>query len=172
MQIFAPGLTVLFGAPGAVLIYVVAGGLLALPERVWERPSIGRLILGGTGMFFLGMALLQAWPGRGFWQGRLDGGPGSLAAMVQSMATTPQPHALEVIVSNFGRFTESNGFAVNLVAVIALAAAGAAFCLARRARTRDWLASRSSARPCSAWPTGCWWRIWASSAVSAPTRTT
>jgi len=127
--IFAPGLTVLFGAPGAVLIYAVAGGLLMLPERVWARQLIGRLILAGTGAFLLAMALLQAWPGRGFWQGRLDGGPGSLAAMVQSMAATPQPHALEVIVSRFGSFAESNGFAVNLVAVIALAAAGAAFCL-------------------------------------------
>ena len=69
--IFAPGLTVLFGAPGAVLIYVVAGALLALPERAWDRPArLGRLLLGGTGAFFLGMALLQAWPGRGFWQGR------------------------------------------------------------------------------------------------------
>jgi len=135
--IFAPGLTVLFGAPGGVLLYVVAGLLLVLPQRSWERPTIGRLVLGGSGVFFLGMALLQAWPGRGFWQGRLDGGPGSLAAMVQSMAATSQPHALEVIVSNFGRFTESNGFAVNLVAVIALAAAGAAFCLS---------AARSDAR--------------------------
>src|SRR5439155_1380137 len=30
--VFAPGLTWLFGAPGAVLIYVVAGALIALPE--------------------------------------------------------------------------------------------------------------------------------------------
>jgi hypothetical protein len=34
--IFAPGLTWLFGAPGAVLIYVVAGVLIALPERAWH----------------------------------------------------------------------------------------------------------------------------------------
>ena len=127
--IFAPGLTVLFGAPGGVLLYVVAGALLMLPQRSWERPAIGRLILGGSGVFFLGMALLQAWPGRGFWQGRLDGQPGSLTAMVQKMTGTPQPHVLEVIVSGFGNFTESHGFAVNLVAVLALAAAGAGFCV-------------------------------------------
>ena len=127
--IFAPGLTVLFGAPGGVLLYVVAGALLMLPQRSWERPAIGRLILGGSGIFFLGMALLQAWPGRGFWQGRLDGQPGSLTAMIQAMTGTPQPHALEAIVSGFGNFTQSHGFAVNLVAVLALAAAGAAFCL-------------------------------------------
>jgi cytochrome oxidase Cu insertion factor (SCO1/SenC/PrrC family) len=136
-QILAPGLTVLFGAPGGVLLYVVAGALLLLPLRSWERPTIGRLILGGSGVFFLGMALLQAWPGRGFWQGRLAGRPGSLTAMIQSMASTPQPHVLEVIVSGFGNFTQAHGFAVNLVAVIALAAAGAAFCVS---------AARSDAR--------------------------
>ncbi len=127
--ILAPGLTVLFGAPGGVLLYVVAGALLLLPQRSWERPAIGRLILGGSGVFFLGMALLQAWPGRGFWQGTLAGQPGSLTAMIQSMASTSQPHALEVIVSGFGNFTESHGFAVNLIAVLALTAAGAAFCV-------------------------------------------
>ena len=52
-----------------MLLYVVAGALLALPERAWDSPRLGRLLLGGTGAFFLGMALLQAWPGRGFWQG-------------------------------------------------------------------------------------------------------
>jgi cytochrome oxidase Cu insertion factor (SCO1/SenC/PrrC family) len=124
--IFAPGLTVLFGAPGAVFLYVVAGALLALPEHAWEGPRAGRLILGGSGAFFLGMALLQAWPGRGFWQGTLHGQPGSLAAMIESMAGTSQPHFLEVLVSGFANFTVSHGFAVNLVAVIALAVIGAA----------------------------------------------
>jgi hypothetical protein len=127
--ILAPGLTVLFGAPGAVLLYVIAGALLMLPQRSWEQPQLGRLILAGCGVFFLGMALLQAWPGRGFWHGLVAGQPGSLTAMIQSMESTPQPHLLEVIVSGFGNFTESHGFAVNLVAVIALAAAGAAFCV-------------------------------------------
>ena len=126
--IFAPGLTVLFGAPGAVLIYAIAGGLVALPERAWEGESrirLGRLVLGGTGVFFLGMALLQAWPGRGFWQGTVAGQPGSLAGMIQSMAGTSQPHFLEVLVSGFGNFTGSHGFAVNLAAVILIAALGA-----------------------------------------------
>ena len=135
--ILAPGLTVLFGAPGAVLLYVVAGALLLLPTRSWEGPQLGRFILAGSGVFFLGMALLQAWPGRGFWQGTVDGQPGSLTSMIQSMAGTSQPHALEVIVSGFGNFTASHGFAVNLVAVIALASAGAAFCVS---------AARSDAR--------------------------
>jgi cytochrome oxidase Cu insertion factor (SCO1/SenC/PrrC family) len=125
-QIFAPGATVLFGAPGAVLLYAVAGALLLLPARAWEGPRTGRLILAGSGAFFVGMALLQAWPGRGFWQGTLHGQPGSLATMIQSMAGTSQPHALEVLVSGFANFTVAHGFAVNLVAVLALALIGAA----------------------------------------------
>ena len=127
--IFAPGLTVLFGAPGAVLIYAVAGALIALPERAWESPRTGRLTLGGTGVFLLGMALLQAWPGRGFWQGTAHGQASGLANMVQSMAATSQPRVLASLVSAFGNFTAAHGFAVNLVAVIALAAIGAAFCV-------------------------------------------
>src|SRR5580693_9550707 len=129
--IFAPGQTALFGAPGAALIYVVAGALVALPERAWDRPErLGRLLLGGTGAFFLGMALLQAWPGRGFWQGGTGGHggaagqPGSLAGMIASMASTPQPRAIHGLVSWFGNFTVSHGFAVNLVAVIGLALIG------------------------------------------------
>ena len=127
--IFAPGLTVLFGAPGAVLIYAVAGALIALPERAWESPRTGRLTLAGTGVFLLGMALLQAWPGRGFWQGTAHGQASGLADMVQSMAATSQPRVLASLVSAFGNFTAAHGFAVNLVAVIALAAIGAAFCV-------------------------------------------
>jgi len=48
--IFAPGLTWLFGAPGAVLLYVVAGALIALPERSWRTRRLGRVTLAGTGL--------------------------------------------------------------------------------------------------------------------------
>jgi cytochrome oxidase Cu insertion factor (SCO1/SenC/PrrC family) len=125
--IFAPGLSWLTGAPGAVLIYVVAGALIALPESAWRSPRLGRLLLGGIGLFFIGMAVLQAWPGRGYWQGTSHGQPGTLTGMVQSMVTTPQPHALSALLADFGSFTASNGFAVNLVVVIVLAAMGAIF---------------------------------------------
>ena len=68
--IFAPGLSWLTGAPGAVLLYCVAGALIALPARAWLTARTGRLLLAGAGLFFIGMAVLQAWPGRGYWQGR------------------------------------------------------------------------------------------------------
>jgi cytochrome oxidase Cu insertion factor (SCO1/SenC/PrrC family) len=123
--ILAPGLTWLFGAPGAALFYCAAGALIALPERAWRTPRLGRVVLSAMGLFFLGMALLQAWPGRGFWQGTLHGQPGTLTGMITSMATTPQPSFISGWVSSFASFTAAHGFAVNLFAVIALAAIGA-----------------------------------------------
>ena len=129
--IFAPGLTWLFGAPGAVLIYMVAGGLIALPERTWHARWLGRAILAGTGLFLVGMAVLQAWPGRGFWQGTSHHQPGTLAGMTQGMAQTPQPGFLASWVSAFTAFDETHGFAVNLFVVVALAAIGAVFLTGR-----------------------------------------
>jgi len=129
--IFAPGLSWLSGAPGAVLLYCVAGALIALPFRAWRAPRTGRLLLAGIGAFFIGMAVLQAWPGRGSWQGTADGRPGTLAAMVAQMAQTSQPRFLSDLVSAFGSFDRADGFAVNLVVVVALATLGAAFCTGR-----------------------------------------
>jgi cytochrome oxidase Cu insertion factor (SCO1/SenC/PrrC family) len=122
--IFASGLSWLTGAPGAVLLYVTAGALIALPLRAWAWPWLGRVLLGAIGLFWVGMAVLQAWPGRGFWQGTTDG---TLVSMIQSMAGLDQPHAQQAVVNAFASFTSAHGFAVNLVAVIALAAFGLAF---------------------------------------------
>jgi cytochrome oxidase Cu insertion factor (SCO1/SenC/PrrC family) len=130
--IFAPGLSWLTGAPGSALLYCVAGALIGLPVAAWGTRRTGRLLLAGTGLFFIGMAVLQAWPGRGFWQGTLHGQPGPLGGMVNEMSQLSQPHVLERVVSAFGSFDVAHGFAVNLFAVIALAVIGAALLTSRR----------------------------------------
>jgi cytochrome oxidase Cu insertion factor (SCO1/SenC/PrrC family) len=128
-QIFSPGLTMLFGAPGAVLLYCVAGALIALPETAWTTRRLGRWMLGSIGAFWVGMALLQAWPGRGFWQGQPTphSTPGTLASMVEQMAATPQPHLLASWVRGFDQFVAAHGWGVNLYAVATLALIGALF---------------------------------------------
>jgi cytochrome oxidase Cu insertion factor (SCO1/SenC/PrrC family) len=127
--IFAPGLSWLFGAPGAVLFYALAGALLVLPDRAWSGRRLGRLLLAGMGLFFVGMAVLQAWPGRGFWQGqaRPSETAGAVTAMAQAMSTTSQPHALSSAVSSFGSFDAAHGWGVNLFVVVMLAVLGAVF---------------------------------------------
>jgi hypothetical protein len=130
--IFAPGLTWLSGAPGAVLFYCAAGVLIALPGRYWRTPTLGQAALAVLGAFFAGMAVLQAWPGRGFWQGVTHGRPGRLAEMTSSMAQTPQPGFLAASVRAFTSFDEAHGFAVNLFVVVALAVLGVVLLAARR----------------------------------------
>ena len=83
--------------------------------------------MAGLGLFLTGMAVLQAWPGRGFWQGASHGQPGTLAGMTQSMAGTSQPGFLSAWINAFTTFDEAHGFAVNLFVVAALAITGAAF---------------------------------------------
>ncbi len=125
-QVFSPGQSWMFGLPGSVLLYCAAGALIALPETVWRTPRLGRWILGVIGTFWVGMALLQAWPGRGFWQGRptSHSPAGTLLSMLQQMAATSQPHLLASWVSAFGRFDAAHGWGVNLFVVVALAAIG------------------------------------------------
>jgi cytochrome oxidase Cu insertion factor (SCO1/SenC/PrrC family) len=130
--LLAPGLTVLFGAPGAAIIYAIAGGLIALPDRAWVGQRLGRMITVSCGVFLLGMGLLQAWPGRGFWQGGTAARPGTLAGMVSEMASTPQPRVFSSMVSSFASFDESHGWGVNLVVVVVLAASGLSLIWGRR----------------------------------------
>ncbi len=126
--VFAGGQTWLFGTPGAVLIYAVAGAVLALPERAWGGPRLGRVLTSATGAAFAAFAVLQAWPGRGFWQG---GPAGRVPSMASSMATTRQPPALASAVAAFGRLAASHGLVVNLVVVLALAFVGVALLAGR-----------------------------------------
>jgi cytochrome oxidase Cu insertion factor (SCO1/SenC/PrrC family) len=138
--IFAPGSSILFGTPGAALIYCAAGLLVALPDRHWRTPRLGQQILAGLGLFLVAMAVLQAWPGRGFWQGTAHGQPGSLTSMVGSMATTPQPRFLSGWLTGFESFDAAHGFAINLIVVVALAAIGAALLSGRPQLIRPALA--------------------------------
>jgi cytochrome oxidase Cu insertion factor (SCO1/SenC/PrrC family) len=130
--LFAPGMTLLSGAPGGVLFYVVAGALVALPERAWSSRKLGQIATGSTGLLLLVMAGLQAWPGRGFWQGRVSGHPGTLAGIVHQTATESQPHALARLVAAFGSFDQAHGWLVNLVAGVVIAATGAALVVGGR----------------------------------------
>jgi cytochrome oxidase Cu insertion factor (SCO1/SenC/PrrC family) len=136
-SMLAPGQSVLTGAPGGALIYCVAGVLIALPDGYWHAARQVRYTLQTIGGGLIALAVLQAWPGRGYWQGTLShGGPGSLTSMIQSMASTQQPHFLARLVTDFAVFVAAHGFAVNLVAVVVLAAGGAALLTGRAAIAR------------------------------------
>lgn len=135
-SMLGPGVSWLMGAPGAALFYCAAGALLAMPARFWQHERLGKRVLQGSGALLIGFAVLQAWPGRGFWQGSLHGQAGPLASAVNSMATVRQPAALSHAVSWFGSFAGGHGFAVNLTAVVVPAALGACLLTGRLAIVR------------------------------------
>jgi cytochrome oxidase Cu insertion factor (SCO1/SenC/PrrC family) len=111
-----------------VVFYCAAGALLALPDRAWARARVGKIVLRLTGAFFLGMALLQAWPGRGSWSGTTrSGGRGVLVTMVREMAQTPQPAVVSSWVRSFESFDAAHGWGVNLFVVLALTTIGVTF---------------------------------------------
>jgi hypothetical protein len=135
-SMLVPGVSWLMGAPGAALFYCAAGLLLALPPAVWHDGRLGRSVLRASGAVMLAFATLQAWPGRGFWQGKLHGQPGSLAAGIDGMAAARQPAMLHNLVSGAGSIAASHGFAFNLTAVIVLAATGCCLLTGRAAVAR------------------------------------
>jgi hypothetical protein len=135
--ILGPSASWLTGAPGAALFYCAAGALLALPTRYWRDIRLGRRILQAMGVVLVAGALFQAWPSRGFWQGTLAGSahsrvPGLLGATIGSMAQMSQPAPLHELVGWFAAVVAAHGFAVNLLAVVMLTAAGAALLTGRR----------------------------------------
>lgn len=129
--IFAGDQSWMFGAPGAVLFYSAAGALIVLPDRFWVSERLGRAVLAVLGVFFVGMSVLQAWPGRGFWQGTSGGHPGTLAGMARQMAQMPQPGPTSRLVAAFGSLDSVHGFAVNLFVVVTLAAIGVSLLIGR-----------------------------------------
>jgi cytochrome oxidase Cu insertion factor (SCO1/SenC/PrrC family) len=124
----------LFGFPGSVVFYVLAGVLIALRESSWETPRLGKGLLRGMGAFFVASGLLQAWPGRGFWSGGIhsSSGSGTLTAMIDQMARVSQPSVFSSWLRSFASFDTAHGWAVNLVVVILLCGIGACFLTARQ----------------------------------------
>ncbi|WP_053960214.1 hypothetical protein [Sulfobacillus thermosulfidooxidans] len=83
--IFVGG-SILEGAPGSVLLYVLAAIFLLAPEQFWHSPRpIKMLQRFMAGLWFF-VALLQALPSSGWWN------RGMLSSYILSMAEMPQPH--------------------------------------------------------------------------------
>jgi len=130
--VFAPGSSWLFGTPGAALLYVVAGALVALPDPRWETPRLGRGILRGMGVFFIGLGILQAWPGRGSWSGPAGERGGTLAAFVRAKARLPQPAVFSAGPRSLASFDATHAWVVNLALVVLLIGIGVTFVAGRR----------------------------------------
>ena len=130
--IFAPGLTWMFGAPGAALFYSAAGALIALPgDRVAYSPA-GPGHPGRDGCLLRGDGGASGLAGAGFLAG--DRARQARHAGRHDPFHGPDLAAtsLSALINAFTTFDEAHGFAVNLFVVAALALIGLALLTAWR----------------------------------------
>ena len=137
-----------------------AGPARAVVEGAGGSGPLPRVGGGGRG-FLLGMVVLQAWPGRGFWQGRGSAPRPRAPSPPWSRRWPPtrQPGFLSGVGAPFGSFDAAHGWGVNLSLVVALAAdRGGPGERSPRPRAGGWFWRLVV----SSWPTGCWSRTSAS----------
>jgi cytochrome oxidase Cu insertion factor (SCO1/SenC/PrrC family) len=112
--IFQSSNSILFGWPGAPLVYIAAGIWIALPVRTFSD-RFSRYTLRGLSVLLAMGAVLQFLPSRNFWKG---GNANAITAMAKSMTATPQPHPLAWLVTRFGDVSGTLGGGINIVVIL------------------------------------------------------
>jgi cytochrome oxidase Cu insertion factor (SCO1/SenC/PrrC family) len=140
--IFQGSNSILFGWPGAALLYIVAGLWLVVPVRTFSD-RFSRYTLRGLSVLLVLGAVLQVLPSRNFWKG---GNANALTAMAKTMTETPQPHALAWIVTRFGDVAGTLGGGTNIIVILWLLVCAGGL----------WVASERGLRwPTRTFVTGC-----------------
>jgi cytochrome oxidase Cu insertion factor (SCO1/SenC/PrrC family) len=131
--IFVRGASILFGWPGATMIYVVAGIWLFVSNERF-RDSFSPFVLKFLSLVFLVAIIFQSLPAAGFWHG---GDSNALTAMTQSMTSVAQPHPLAWVVREGGVISGRMGGGFNIVVILWLLVTGIGLWLATKTR-RNW----------------------------------
>jgi cytochrome oxidase Cu insertion factor (SCO1/SenC/PrrC family) len=123
--LFSPGAGWLVGAPGAVLVYVLAAGLLMAPWRWWESGRAGLFARRSVGGWILLGAALQALPWEGYWSARRFAAPFAVGA------ARPQPWVLRQPITALASWTAAHPVLANAVLVGLLVVVGAGLLFSR-----------------------------------------
>ncbi len=126
--LLGPGASVISGAPGAVLAYLFAAGLLLAPVSWWEGGRVRRLVEVGVGSTLVLGVLLQTIPAEGFW------GPGTLSSIFWATAAAPQPGFLADPIRALAAWTAADPLLWNALLTSAMAGLGVGFLLGGRTR--------------------------------------
>ncbi len=109
-SIFVTGASILSGAPGAVLLYVIAAVLLLrMDKNKFDSGAAGKVLWNITGGVFLLGALVQLLPAEGFFRGS------NLSALFQNAASNPQPILLKGPIDWLASISASYPMALNLI---------------------------------------------------------
>ncbi|MCL4319095.1 MAG: hypothetical protein M1596_04280 [Firmicutes bacterium] len=95
------------GDPGSVLFYMASAGLLLLPDAMWLTGQVRRGVRWGVVGLWLWGALVQAWPGAGFWSGP------TLGTLFQNAAQNAQPPWLSGPIYATAHWVTHHGLVAN-----------------------------------------------------------
>ena len=113
----------LTGAPGAVLVYLLAAVLLLVPWEWWRSGRASRLARLVVAAWMVLGAALQASPGEGFWT------RAGLAGAFEDAAGNTQPHAVAAPISALASLAGRHPATMNAVIVVVVVAVAVALCV-------------------------------------------
>jgi cytochrome oxidase Cu insertion factor (SCO1/SenC/PrrC family) len=113
----------LSGAPGAVLVYLLAAALLLAPWHWWRSARASRLVRLAVAAWLLLAAVLQASPGEGFWT------RAGLGGTFDDAAANTQPQALAGPISALASLASRHPVPVNAVIVVVVVAVAVGLCV-------------------------------------------
>lgn len=141
--LFVPGNnTWLTGTPGSVVFYGIAAWLLLVSPNRWRIGSIQKRMRWIVGGLWLGLAMLQAWPGNGFWSARVLAGP------TINMAEMAQPSWVSAPLYAAGNILLRYPHAMNGILTIVMAVLGIGWL---------WKGGRQIAIASMLWAFITWW---------------
>jgi cytochrome oxidase Cu insertion factor (SCO1/SenC/PrrC family) len=123
--LFSPGAGWVVGAPGAVLVYLMAAGLLLAPWSWWEGDRVQLLVRRAVGGWLVVGAGLQALPWEGFWSSA------GAAAPFAHGAANQQPQLFRQPIASAADAAGRHPVAVNALLVAALLIVGVGLILSR-----------------------------------------
>lgn len=109
----------LSASPGAVVLYLAAAILLLLPYAYWMKRDVSRWIRVGTGVLWLGWAVVQAVVASN-WTGT------TLMSAYANEGSLSQPTWMSAPIISYSLWLQGHAFAGNLILCVAMGALGVA----------------------------------------------
>jgi hypothetical protein len=123
--LFSPGAGWVVGAPGAVLVYLMAGVLLLAPWSWWDGDRAQLVVRRTVGGWLLVGAFLQALPWEGFWSS------GGMASAFAGGAANQQPQLFRQPIATVADAAGQHPVLVNALLVATLLVVGVGLLLSR-----------------------------------------
>jgi cytochrome oxidase Cu insertion factor (SCO1/SenC/PrrC family) len=116
--LFSPTPSLLFGWPGAALLYAVAGAWLLLPVGFFKE-RFSPLVLRTLSVLFGLAVVIQLWPTHDFWHG---GNTNPFRDTSYLLSSDAQPSGLSRVVLDVGKAAASLGGGFNVIVLLWLVA--------------------------------------------------